>query len=288
MTRAAPRLALRAMRAWAPPVAALALAACRRDAPPLPFAPSASASAPLPFAPPASAATPVAAPEAGGDAGEPAQSTTRAPIQAPAATALLTHRASFDVSAVRLTIEDVHMSVRLDDVLARTSAELVVNGGFFGIDGSPLGLAISEGKTLSRYSKDMSGGVLWVRDGVAHLSATEDYEAAPADFAVQCRPRLVVGSRVNLHGDDGRRARRTAICLRDGGRSIEFVAATGIAGGPEPTLFALATELAALGCEEALNLDGGPSTGWASRGDGGVTYEPPRAPVRHAIAVRIP
>jgi len=55
---------------------------------------------------------------------------------------------------------------------------------------------------------------------------------------------------------------------------------------PGPSLFALAGYLARAGCESALNLDGGPSTGVAWREDGGVRLLPPRAPVRHAVVIR--
>ncbi len=177
------------------------------------------------------------------------------------------------------------MSSRLDEVQRKTAADLVVNGGFFDPDGAPVGLAISKGAQLSAFRPKLSGGVLWVRDGVAHLTATEDYREGSVDFAVQCRPRLVVGSRVNIRRDDGHRAERTAACLRDAGKTIEFVAATGERGAAEPTLRELAEELAASGCEEALNFDGGPSTGWAASGDGGVTFVSPIAPVRHAVVV---
>jgi uncharacterized protein YigE (DUF2233 family) len=185
-----------------------------------------------------------------------------------------------------LTIEDIHMSSKLDEVLARTGATLAVNGGFFDPNGNPIGLAVSEGKVLSQFSPGMSGGVLWIRDGVAHLTATEDYRTGVVDFAVQCRPRLVVGSGVNIRSDDGHRAPRTAICIRSSGRSLEFDVASGDGDDPGPTLRELAAELVDLGCEEALNLDGGPSTGWASRGDSGLSFDPPRSPVRHAVVVR--
>ena len=237
-------------------LALLVLAGCRHQTPP----------------PPESSAQPAAADAA-------AVAAAPRPVH-------VTHRATFDLASARFAIEDVHMSTRFDQVLARSSARLVVNGGFFAPDGGPVGLAISEGKTLGRFSPDMSGGVLWIRGSTAHLSATEEYQPVPADFAIQCRPRLVVGSRVNIRSDDGRHAPRTALCLRDAGRTIDVVAATGDDDPPGPTLFELATELAALGCEEALNLDGGPSTGWASRDDAGVSFVAPRAPVRHVVVVR--
>jgi uncharacterized protein YigE (DUF2233 family) len=187
---------------------------------------------------------------------------------------------------VRVTIEDMAMSTKLDELLASASAELVVNGGFFDADGGALGLAISEGKASSSFSPTMSGGVLWIHQGAAHLSATEEYTPGPADFAIQCRPRLVVSGGVNIRSDDGLRAARTAVCLRGAGQTIEFVAALPRGDSEGPTLRELASELVELGCEQALNLDGGPSTGWASRVDGGVTAINPRAPVRHAVVVR--
>jgi uncharacterized protein YigE (DUF2233 family) len=194
-------------------------------------------------------------------------------------------RASFPLSDVSIAIEDVHMSTRLDLALADPSVELAINGGFFGTDTEPIGLASSAGSDLGKFAPGMSGGVLSVSGGRARLTATEEYKNEPVSFAIQCRPRLVVQSRVNIRSDDGRRAPRTAICIKERGLEMDVVVA-GLEGRPEPTLRELAEELAQDGCEEALNLDGGPSSGWASRADGGITFDSPRAPVRHAVVVR--
>lgn len=210
-----------------------------------------------------------------------------APLAAPAprAPTVISRRAAFELREVTLTIEDVDMKRDFAEVLTRTGAALVVNGGFFGQHTEPLGLVISGGKKVSVFSPSMSGGVLFVTGDVGRLSATEDYKSGPADFAIQCRPRLVVGSHANIRSDDGKRAARTALCLRKAGQTLEFILASEEKNGG-PTLFELATELAGDGCEEALNLDGGPSTGWASRGDGGLYVAPPQAGVRHVIVVR--
>ncbi|MBX3228529.1 MAG: phosphodiester glycosidase family protein [Labilithrix sp.] len=197
---------------------------------------------------------------------------------------------SFPLARFELRIEDAAMTTALDGVLERAEGELAVNGGFFGPDGKPVGLAVSNGAVLSRLSKQMSGGVLTVDDDEAHLFAAETFDVpdSGAHFAVQCRPRLVVDGVANVKSDDGKRAERSALCVRDGGRVVDVVIVRGSHDGeiPGPSLFALAKHLAGAGCESALNLDGGPSTGVAWREDGGVKLLAPRSPVRHAIILR--
>jgi uncharacterized protein YigE (DUF2233 family) len=193
---------------------------------------------------------------------------------------------TFAVGSVRLRVVDLHRTRPLSEGLASDApnAYVAINGGFFDSRGEPLGLLVSNGKTLSALDRELSGGVLWIRDGVAHLDAAEDYEERAVDFAIQCRPRLVVEGSANIQSDDGRRAARTAICLRDKGRELELISRP--AGpGEGPTLFELARELEEQGCEEALNLDGGPSAGWVEPPGPGATVREPRAAIRHAIVV---
>lgn len=217
------------------------------------------------------------------------RSVSRVSRPASSSSAALTHyvtrRRRFVLSSVELGIIDLHMSRALDQVMTARHAELVVNGGFFDERGEPVGLVVSEGIRLSPLKPNLSGGVMAVESERATLYATEDYVDRSPRFAVQCRPRLVVGSKNNVKSDEGPRAARTALCLRDGGATLEFVVAEEGPEEPGPTLYELGAELAAGGCEEALNLDGGPSTGWASNDGPGVVFIAPRAPVRHALVV---
>src|SRR6185437_4181613 len=129
-------------------------------------------------------------------------------------------------------------------------------------------------------------GVVVVVGGHASLAAAEGFGGlVGADFAIQARPRLVVDGGSAIVRDDGRAAPRTALCLRDQGREIEVVVARGEAAGKGPTLALLADMLVSRGCEGALNLDGGPSTGVAWRQNGEVRVLAPTGPLRHAIAV---
>jgi predicted metal-dependent hydrolase len=197
---------------------------------------------------------------------------------------------SFVVAKTDVWIEDTKMGTNLGEVLGRTGATLAINGGFFDTDERPLGLAVSQKKVLSAFSRTMSGGVLTVDETGATLAATETFQAdahADARFAVQCRPRLVVDGKVNIKRDDGKRSARTALCVKDGGTTLVAVLVRD-ASDPSfgPSLFALASYLAADGCEAALNLDGGPSTGVAWRDAQGVHAEKPTAGIRHAIVFR--
>ncbi len=195
---------------------------------------------------------------------------------------------AFGLDRYAMKIEDVGMSTALDAVLERTGAELVVNGGFFDPAGKPLGLAISDGTELSRLAPSMSGGVVTSDGARARLWESESFVLGEGvRFAIQCRPRLVVNGAPNVRSDDGKRSERTTLCLRDGGKTVEVVIAKseeGLASGP--SLFATSRFLARRGCEDALNLDGGPSTGAAWRENGSVMRVGPRAGVRHALTFK--
>ena len=195
---------------------------------------------------------------------------------------------SFDLARHDLRIEDAAMTTALDAILTRTGAELVVNGGFFDPEGRPVGLAISDGVILSKLA-GLSGGVLTYDGSRARLFSAEDYAAGDGSrFAIQCRPRLVVDRQVNVKSDDGKRAERTALCTREGGRTVDVVIVRGSDDGesPGPSLLALARHLTSAGCESALNLDGGPSSGVAWREGEAVRLLAPRGPVRHVVVFR--
>jgi hypothetical protein len=150
-------------------------------------------------------------------------------------------------------------------------ARAAVNGGFFEPDGSPSGVLVSAGQTFGRYAARGGSGVLAVRDGRATVDVAAGFpEDFQGDLAVQCGPRLVErGGVIGVHRDDGRRFARTAACVRDDGRTLDLVLTWCVDDAMRgPGLLWLARRLAGPsptgdpgGCELALNLDGGPSTG---------------------------
>ena len=196
---------------------------------------------------------------------------------------------SFRVAEARFEVVDLGMGRDLQGALARNHASLAINGGYFAPSTEAEGLVFAGGETLSPFSPSLGGGVLVIRGGrAAILDATGFSPPRDAELAIQAKPRLVVGSAVNVRSDDGRKAERTALCVRDEGRTLEAITAYGKGPSPGgPTLTLLAEMLASRGCEEALNLDGGPSTGAAWQGAERVEARPPRAAIRHAITVRL-
>src|SRR5262249_53134671 len=105
------------------------------------------------------------------------------------------------------------------------------------------------------------------------------------ELAVQNAPLLVeTDGAVGIHADDGKRAARTVACAASGG--LRFLLVTAHAGDG-PTLMELARWLTgAAGCQVALNLDGGPSTGIVFAPELREPSSPPRAPIGYAIVVR--
>ncbi|MEP7124180.1 MAG: phosphodiester glycosidase family protein [Byssovorax sp.] len=196
---------------------------------------------------------------------------------------------SLRVAETHFDVVDLAMGRDLAAALAQRSASLAVNGGYFAPSTEAEGLVIADGKTLSAFAPALGGGVVVVRDGRAELHDANGFSPPNnADFAIQARPRLVVASAVNLHSDDGRKAERTALCVLDEGRRLEVIVAHGKTATPTgPTLILLAEMLVSRGCEGALNLDGGPSTGAAWQAADRVEVRPPRAGIRHAVTFRL-
>jgi hypothetical protein len=147
---------------------------------------------------------------------------------------------------------------------------VAVNGGFFAPNLEPSGLLLSGGSLLARERSGGGSGVLAVAKQQARLLKRGEALPEGADFAVQCGPRLIEpGGALGIRSDDGQRAARTAVCIREAGRELDLIVTLrqGHLGGG-PSLLQLAQWLAGplapgepSGCEAALNLDGGPSTG---------------------------
>jgi uncharacterized protein YigE (DUF2233 family) len=160
---------------------------------------------------------------------------------------------------------------RLERLSQDPTIVAATNGGFFESDAGPSGLLVSHGRRMGAFDARGGSGVFIVSEKRARLVAADPAAAMmQGDLVLQCGPRLIEpdGS-IGIRSDDGKRASRTVACIRDGGREVDLVLAwTRNSDRDGPGLFEMARWLRepvvqgdASGCEAALNLDGGPSTG---------------------------
>lgn len=144
-----------------------------------------------------------------------------------------------------------------------------INASFFDENVAPLGLLIIDGR--QRYPRHPvrgwpgGGGLFVVRKGKPSIIAHTAQVPAGAEYAVQCWPRLVIAGKIPKFKQRPA-ALRSAVGIDAAGRVL-FAATTGSLTFEEWAAF-LRDDL---GCTEALNLDGGPSTQLAVRGKKNIT-----------------
>jgi uncharacterized protein YigE (DUF2233 family) len=199
---------------------------------------------------------------------------------------------------VRIDLERHALTVRargpasFADLRADSDLLVAVNGGFFDPQLEASGLLVSGRAVLARERSGGGSGVLAIAGRRARLLPRGARLPAETDFAVQCGPRLIEpdGS-IGIRSDDGQRAARTAACIRNAGQELDLVVVRSKAQLGGPGLWQLARWLSEplasgepSGCEAALNLDGGPSTGIVVAGMPDL-FRAPLGPVPFALVV---
>lgn len=142
--------------------------------------------------------------------------------------------------------------------IARSLKDVVaINGSFFDEHMRAMGVVVDQGRTISR-RRIKSWGALVVDDRLAEIVSGKELKLDdPPHLVLQGQPRLVKGGRVPKLKKQV--ARRTAVCAER--QYVTFVIATKPVDATALARF-LARPLGrgGLACEDALNLDGGPST----------------------------
>jgi hypothetical protein len=197
------------------------------------------------------------------------------------------HRFRLPLAGLAVSVVDLRYELPLAEALG--DGDLVVNGGYWGwIDErrrTLIGLLVAGGKQLSPLRAALNGGVLTIDGGKASISPSAGYKAPRhADLALQCRPLLVVDRTITTGLNASAHAQRTAACVRDGGATLDLYVTDH--DGPGTTLDALARWLLGEGCDQALNLDGGPSTAAAFRERGEVVKLGPGERLPYALRFR--
>jgi hypothetical protein len=142
------------------------------------------------------------------------------------------------------------------EIVASYPAVVAVNASFFDVDGRTMGLTIDEGRVIVGSTR-RSWGALVVADRTARIAlGAEIADDRTHRLVVQGIPRLVVAGKVQSLKPQI--AERTAVCAR--GNVVVLVVATRVETTPFARFLADPPEQGGLGCRDALNLDGGPST----------------------------
>jgi hypothetical protein len=144
----------------------------------------------------------------------------------------------------------------VDQIVATLPSVLAVNASFFDEDGRAMGLAVDDGRLIATHRIDAWGALVVDGKKARVVKGAEVQDELSHRLVLQGIPRLVVKGEVQKLKEQ--KAERTAVCTADS--EVTIVVAT----AADTTRFAqfLATPRAqgGLGCVDALNLDGGPST----------------------------
>jgi Phosphodiester glycosidase len=161
------------------------------------------------------------------------------------------------VAELRLIPADGPSSRRsVEQIVAPYPAVVAANASFFDKDSRAMGLAVDENRVLVA-SKRPSWGALVVRENSARIMLGRDIHDPRAHrLILQGLPRLVVAGRVSRLKPQT--AERTAVCAA--GSIVVLVVATRVEASAFAHFLADPPEKGGLGCRDALNLDGGPST----------------------------
>jgi len=169
------------------------------------------------------------------------------------------HAFKIDLDVAELRLLSAGSSARrrtVDQIVAPHPVVVAVNASFFDTDGRAIGLGVDEGQLVAA-SRRQSWGALVVEGKRARIvlgGEIQDYRAYR--LIVQGIPRLVVGGQVQRLKPQI--SERTAVCAD--GSTVTIAVATKIEATDFARFLSDAPARGGLGCSDALNLDGGPST----------------------------
>jgi hypothetical protein len=162
-----------------------------------------------------------------------------------------------DVAELRLIpAGDPPLRRTVEQIVAPYPVVVAANASFFDKDGRAMGLAVDEGRVMA-LSNRRSWGALVIDGKQGRIMLGADIQD-PRDhrLIVQGLPRLVVGGKVQQLKPQI--AERTAVCA--GGNLVVLVVSTKVEATAFARFLADPPDQGGLGCGDALNLDGGPST----------------------------
>jgi exopolysaccharide biosynthesis protein len=179
------------------------------------------------------------------------------------------------------------------DIVQSARCTLAINGGFYTGSKKPLGLFITDGKILGkRTQSNVANGFLWLdRFGSLRMERQPLDNTFDAEFILQSGPFIpVTGKRMSMIKDDF--ARRSLIGEDDNNHfyllsaSLADESFSGPLLGDIPIIFSLPQVQAIIPIKTVLNLDGGSTSFYYSKGEAGEFVRSELAPVGSIICVK--
>jgi exopolysaccharide biosynthesis protein len=188
------------------------------------------------------------------------------------------------VVITRLDLHKVHIKVgynasqplTMNEWMRQTGASAVINGGYFDAHNQPTGLLIADGQVVGSTYKGFGGMLAVDKQGNASLRSLSEQPYNPdtdqLQQAIQSSPMLMINGKRTQFSANEANQRRSIIATDTHGRLLLIVS-------PDQsfTLDELANLLASsdLSIKDALNLDGGASTGlYVNAGNQQVSIDP--------------
>jgi exopolysaccharide biosynthesis protein len=168
----------------------------------------------------------------------------------------------FTAKQARFAVIDNPGRLSLGEVLPSLPALAGTNGAYFHADGTPVGLQISAGAKVHPYeTAKLLSGVFVVTKGVPRLVRSARYTPSKYDGeALQCGPFLVENGKAIAGLNAVKSARRTVVATDGNGKwallIFSYATLAETAG-----ILASGTIFPDFPVKQALNLDGGSSTG---------------------------
>ena len=149
----------------------------------------------------------------------------------------------------------------VEDAASAADAVAGVNGGYFQLDGTPVGLLISDNRAVHRFeTARLLSGVFFVQDGKPGLVRSQRFgRIKNVGQAIQCGPFLLENGRSPTGLNNGRSAPRTFVFVgNDAIWGLGICRSVTLAEMSQ--ILALHDLLNHTSLSSALNLDGGSST----------------------------
>lgn len=168
----------------------------------------------------------------------------------------------FDLHSVKLSVAyQPNQPLSMQDWMHKENATALINGGYFDSQDNATALVISNGQAFGTSYPDFGGMLDVDAQGNVQLRSLskQPYDSSEGlTQATQCSPMLLIDGQRTQFNSDAKTSPRSVAAIDNQGRLL-FIVSPGIAF----TLDDMATLLAKsdLGLVNALNLDGGSSTG---------------------------